>query len=123
MDLSSLWEKRRRAAPLVLVAGVLFVGHAIVSATPTDASFVLELEAPAEVTQVRFRAVEAGELVSASDFAYRGDAPARLRHSISLAPGDYTLVVDVVRAGDGRSFERNVRVPTEGATVLREDAR
>lgn len=121
VDFSSLWDKRRRAAPLVLVAGVLFVGRAIMAASPSDVPFILELESPSEVTQVRLRAIEANELVSAAEWSYRNDAPARLRHSVSLAPGDYTFVVDVVRAARGRSFERRVHVPSEGAVVLRED--
>lgn len=123
MDFSSLWQNRKRAAPVVLLVGALFVGKTLADRAPSRVPVSLELESPRDVTRVSVRALESEAVAFAIDWSFRGDAPARLERSLSLAPGDYVLAVDVVRGERGESFERRVRVPVEGTIALREDPR
>lgn len=99
--LSFLKTHRRRIAPLVLGAAVLVVGREWQDHAPSDVEVELPIgERHADVTRVDVSFEEADELVHHVSLRYPEGAPESVRHTVELAPGRYTVAVDLTMRGD-----------------------
>lgn len=99
---SFLKTHRRRIAPLVLGAAVLIVGREWQDHAPSDVEVELPLgERHADVTRVDVSFEESNELVHHVSLRYPEGAPEAVRHTVELAPGRYTVAVDLTMRGDG----------------------
>lgn len=114
--LSFLKTHRRRIAPLVLGAAVLVVGREWQDHAPRDVAVELPIGARhADVTQVDVSIEESDELVHHVSLRYPEGAPEHVLHTVELAPGRYTVAVDLTIEGHGtQSLSGRLDAPAEG---------
>jgi hypothetical protein len=115
-------EKRRRLLPLLVVVAVLVMGSRLAGAVPREVSMRYEL-APRygtlEEARIGYRLD--GEEVKAVRFAYAEGAPSVVHHEVTLSPGHYEIVADVVHEGVASRFIRTLEVPADGVVRVRLD--
>lgn len=113
------WKHRRKVAPLVLGLGVLVVGGELQRNAPreTDIEYLFGPD-HARVVGARIAYMLEGEEVQTARFTFASGAPASIHHIVDLAPGRYTVVVEVLEVGNVRMIERTLEVPAEGAVRI-----
>lgn len=114
-----LAENRRRLAPLVLVLAVVVVGAEASRAVPRETRVHVRLSDPAAVREVGIDYLGTSGAATSARFSYPRGAQPRVDDVRDLAPGHYTLHVDVLRAdGSSSADERELDVPAEGVVLV-----
>jgi hypothetical protein len=112
---------RRRIAPIVLIAGLLFVGHTANEEIPRtqEVSYVLSDE-QRKAESLRVSYAQAGETVIDIALRFAPSAPGVVSHSPSLRPGQYDVTIELTgRAFPGQVLSRTLTVPTEPRARIR----
>ena len=112
-------EKRRRLAPLILVAGMFVVGKLAYEEIPRgqDVRFILP-ESGVQTLRVTYSAQE--ELMGGIERRFPHGSPRELTHSPSLSPGRYDVSIELTTdAGQVTRLTRTLTVPSEGAARIR----
>jgi len=111
-------ERRRRLAPLFLVAGLFVAGKLAYDEVPRDQElrFVLP-EAGVQALKVTYASSEGG--YAGVEQHYPNGSPRVFVHTPSLSPGRYELSIELIEP-DGRvqQLSRSVTVPSEGALSI-----
>jgi len=110
---------RRRLAPLILLGGLLLLGHFAQTDMPRDQEvrFVLT-PTHRNVRTVRVAYLEEGEQVSGVEFRPRAEASSTLVHSPSLKPGSYDMAIEIEdQSGRVQALSRRLSVPSEAVTI------
>ncbi len=110
---------RRRLAPLILVGGLLLLGHFAQTEMPRDQEvrFVLT-PTHRNVRAVRVAYLEEGEQVSAIEFRPGAGASRALVHRPSLKPGSYDMTIEIEDLnGHAHVLSRRLSVPSEVVTI------
>src|SRR6185436_3345008 len=97
-----LAENRRRLAPAVLVLAVVVIGAEMARGVPRETSVHVRLAEPEGVREVGIDYLGSNGSTASARFAFPHGAQPRLDDTRELAPGHYTLRVDIRRA-DGTS--------------------
>ncbi len=111
---------RGRLLPLLAVVAVVVAGSRLSKAVPREVSLRYDLGPDhALLTEARIGYRRDGEEVQAVRFTYDEGAPEIVSHHVSLSPGRYEVVADLLGQGPSRSFERTLDVPADGTVRLR----
>ncbi len=115
-----LGAKRSRLLPLLTVGAVLLIASRLSGAVPREVSLRYDLGPEhGTVTEARIGYHRDGEEIQTVRFAYARGAPSVLAHRVSLSPGRYEVVADVLGSGTSRSVVRSLVVPAEGVVRMR----
>lgn len=111
---------RRSISMLLVLGGFWIIGSRLWGAAPREISLVYELGPEHRaLTEARVGYRRDGEEVQSARFTYPEGAPPAVRHQVSLPPGNYEIVADLIRGREGRSFVRPLEVPAEGVVHVR----
>jgi hypothetical protein len=113
-------ERRRRYAPILLVAGAAVVGRLVFDNTPRDQEVRLVLtQAQRDARSVRIDYALEGEEITGVLVQYPEGAPAWVTHVPSLSPGHYDVVIELgYRDGHVEHVVKTLTVPSEGVARL-----
>jgi hypothetical protein len=107
--------KRRRLAPLVLLAAVAAIGGRMAGAVPREVHVRYDLgpeHGALHEAQVGYRFE--GDEVQTVRFIYAQGAPRSIDHHVSLSPGRYEIVADLRGEDGARHVTRTLEVPADG---------
>lgn len=107
-------------ARAVLVLGCVLVGATLVGALPRETAVEVALGgAHANVVEVSVAYEREGETLHGGRFTFAQGAPERLRHHVSVSPGELEVRIELrERSGETRLVTRRMRVPAEGTVRL-----
>jgi len=112
-------ERRRRLAPLFLVAGLLIVGKLTYDQAPRDQELRYLLPG-SDVQSLRVTYSDGEELYGGLERRFPDGSPRELVHTPSLSPGHYQLAIELTGSnGEVTHLSRTVQVPSEGAVRIR----
>lgn len=113
-------QHRKRLALLALVIFLALVGLEITSAIPRETRVDVPLGAAhARITEARIDYFQADEAVHSVTLRWPNGAPATVRHTVDLAPGDYEVSVIVLeRDGRRRELTGRLTAPADGVVRL-----
>jgi hypothetical protein len=117
---------RRRIAPAVLIAGLLFAFKLTYDEAPREQSVQVHLSTPlrANLAGVRLTYLEDGEAITGSEQRFLDGAPAVVRSTPSLSPGKYQLDIELSeQTGAVTHHRREVVVPSDGTLRIHLDER
>ena len=113
-------KHRQRAAPLVLLIGLLVVGGTVFEASPRETEIRYDLGPEHRgIETARIAYLLDGDEVLGARFSFEEGAPASLRHTVDLSPGRYEVKAELRGPGMSRDLSRVIEVPAEG--LLRVD--
>lgn len=112
-------ERRRRLAPIFLVAGLFVVGKLAYDEAPRDQEVRYVLPDTA-VQALRVTYSSGEDLYGGLERRFPEGSPSELVHTPKLSPGLYDVSIELTR-GDGQvtRLMRSLKVPTEGALRIR----
>ncbi len=111
---------RRRLATLVLGLFLVAVALEIGGSLPRETQVSVPLgPAHAEVTEARIDVEQDDEMVQSLTLRWRSGAPAAVRHTLDLSPGDYDVSVRLLeRGGRERRLTGRLTAPADGVVRL-----
>jgi hypothetical protein len=112
-------EKRRRLAPLFLVAGMFTVGKLAYEEIPRgqDVRYVLP---GTDLAAFKVSYTAEDEFYGGIERRFPNGSPREVVHTPSLSPGHYNLSIELTsRGGEITRLTRTLSVPTEGAARIR----
>ncbi len=108
-------ERRRRAAPLFLAAGLFVVGKLAYDEVPRDRELRFVLP-PTPVAALRVTYSSDDELYGGLERRFPNGSPPEVVHTPSLSPGRYELAIELTSdGGEVTRLRRSVEVPSAGA--------
>ncbi len=108
-------ERRRRAAPLFLAAGLFVAGKLAYDEAPHDRELRFIMPAT-QVAALRVTYTSDDELYGGLERRFPNGSPAEVVHTPSLSPGRYELAIELTGgSGEITRLSRSVEVPSEGA--------
>ncbi len=111
---------RRRASKVVLAIFLVAVAVEIGGAIPRDVEVLYRFPDAGQVVEARLAYEDEGEHVREVTLRWRSGAPAIVRDTIELSPGDYDVSVLLV-ADDGamRELHGELTAPADGVVRVR----
>lgn len=117
----ALFQKhRRRIATLVLGLFLVAVAIEIGGALPRETRVSVPMGAAhAQITEARIDYWQEDEAVHSVTLRWPGGAPASVRHTLDLSPGEYDVSVQLVdRSGHRRQLSGRLTAPADGVVRL-----
>jgi len=112
-------ERRRRLAPIFLVAGLYVVGKLAYDEAPRDQEVRYVLP-DTTVHTLRVTYSSGDDLYGGLERRFPEGSPTELVHTPSLSPGHYDVAIELTgHDGQVRHLTRSLDVPTEGALRIR----
>jgi hypothetical protein len=112
-------ERRRRLAPLFLVAGLFTVGKLAYEEVPRgqDVRFILP---PTKLKAVKVLYSSQNEFYGGLERHFPDGSPREVLHTPSLSPGEYDVTIELTEPdGKIKRLSRSLTVPSEGALRIR----
>jgi hypothetical protein len=113
-------EHRQRLARLLLIVGLLALAFYLEPHLPRETEVEFELGAEhLQVVELRVGFEREGEEMHGVKLGFPGGAPATIRHSLNLPPGEYVVLCELrARGGASRQFMRRLVAPADGVVRI-----
>ena len=113
-------QYRQRAAPLVLLIGLIVVGGTVFDASPRETEIRYDLGPEhRDIESAHIAYLLDGDEVLGARFSFEEGAPEALRHTVELMPGRYEVKAELRGRAVARDLSRVIEVPADG--VVRVD--
>ncbi|MBX3269270.1 MAG: hypothetical protein KF729_03360 [Sandaracinaceae bacterium] len=113
-------RNRRRLAKIALVVFLVAVAVEIGSALPRDVEVGLRFPDHGAVVEARIEYLEEDETVREVTLRWSDGAPALVRDTVELSPGEYDVAVVLLdAAGRARELRGRLHAPADGVVQVR----